>query len=61
MVSFERTFASGDGVELDVRDLDGELVVSHDPPRRVTLTLDAVIDVFRRSDGSASCCCRLRI
>lgn len=49
MVSFERAVASGYGVELDVRDLDGELVVSHDPPRRGTLTLDAVIDVFRRS------------
>lgn len=50
--AFERAFARGYGVELDVRDLDGELVVSHDPPREGALPLDAVIDRLRES-GSA--------
>lgn len=33
VVAFERAFGAGYGVELDVRDRCGELVVSHDPPR----------------------------
>jgi hypothetical protein len=31
-VAFERSFAAGFGTELDVRDHDGELVVTHDLP-----------------------------
>jgi len=30
--AFERAFAAGFGAEVDVRDREGELVVSHDPP-----------------------------
>jgi glycerophosphoryl diester phosphodiesterase len=44
--ALKRAFASGWGVELDVRDLDGDLVISHDPPRGETLALDAVIDAY---------------
>ena len=47
--AFERAFARGYGVELDVRDLDGELVVSHDPPRQGALPLGAVIERLRES------------
>ena len=32
-VAFHRSFALGFGTETDLRDLDGEIVVSHDPPR----------------------------
>lgn len=32
--AFARSFASGFGTETDIRDLDGELVIAHDPPRR---------------------------
>lgn len=32
LTAFERAFDAGIGVELDVRDWCGELVVSHDPP-----------------------------
>ena len=37
LAAFARAFDAGLGVELDVRDFDGELVVSHDPP---LITLD---------------------
>lgn len=40
-------FANGWGVELDVRDLDGVLVVSHDPPRRGALRFDAVVAAWQ--------------
>lgn len=32
LVAFKRAFDAGIGVELDVRDWNGKLVVSHDPP-----------------------------
>jgi len=32
--AFARAFQHGFGVETDIRDLDGELVISHDMPRR---------------------------
>jgi glycerophosphoryl diester phosphodiesterase len=37
--SFRSAFSNGWGVEIDVRDLDGDLVVSHDAPRRGALLL----------------------
>lgn len=33
MLAFERSFANGYGTETDVRDLGGQLVISHDMPR----------------------------
>jgi glycerophosphoryl diester phosphodiesterase len=45
--AFERAFAAGWGAEIDVRDLDGELVVSHDPPVRGALPFAAVVDAYR--------------
>lgn len=32
--AFERAFAAGLGVETDLRDMNGEIVISHDPPER---------------------------
>jgi glycerophosphoryl diester phosphodiesterase len=49
-VAFERAFAAGYGVELDVRDFAGELVISHDPPRDRGLTFDALLDLHDRVD-----------
>lgn len=31
--SFEKAVEAGFGIETDLRDLDGEIVISHDPPR----------------------------
>lgn len=36
--AFRRSFEKGFGVETDVRDLDGHLVISHDPPKAGSLT-----------------------
>jgi glycerophosphoryl diester phosphodiesterase len=42
--AFARSFDSGFGAEIDVRDLAGELVISHDPPLAGALTLAAVLE-----------------
>ncbi|WP_208951734.1 hypothetical protein [Rahnella sp. ChDrAdgB13] len=45
--ALDRAFRAGFGVETDVRDLDGELVISHDMPGRGALTLETVLDDYR--------------
>lgn len=44
-VAFDRSFALGFGTETDLRDLDGDLVVSHDPPGAGAMGAD---DMFAR-------------
>jgi glycerophosphoryl diester phosphodiesterase len=46
LAAFSGAFANGWGVELDVRDLDGELVISHDPPAAGALPFAAVVDAY---------------
>lgn len=46
--AFERALAAGFGLELDVRDQDGRLVVSHDPPVGNTLELAALLAAYER-------------
>jgi hypothetical protein len=41
--AFSRAFANGWGAEVDVRDLDGRLVVSHDAPGRGALAFADVV------------------
>lgn len=45
-----RAFDSGFGVETDIRDLDGELVVAHDMPRRGSgvVPFSALLDLYKR-------------
>lgn len=47
--AFARAFENGFGVELDVRDCDGTLVISHDPPRKGGLTFAEVIALYRNA------------
>src|ERR1700761_4609203 len=47
LAAIRDAFASGWGVETDVRDIDGTLVVSHDPPGLGTLPFAAVVDAYR--------------
>jgi hypothetical protein len=47
MVAFERTVKYGFGTETDFRDLNGKLVISHDPPLEGALKIETVLDVFR--------------
>lgn len=42
--AFQRSFDLGFGTETDVRDLAGQLVISHDMPQIGTLTLDGMLD-----------------
>lgn len=49
LAAIQRAFDHGYGVETDVRDLDGELVISHDPPRRGAITLKQVVEMYNRS------------
>ena len=44
--AFLRAFEAGYGIETDVRDLDGALVVSHDPPRRGAMPWDDLLDLY---------------
>ncbi|MGB8602335.1 MAG: hypothetical protein WCD42_09085 [Rhizomicrobium sp.] len=48
LTAFERAFAGGFGVELDVRDLDGALVISHDPPRAGCLLFSTVLGLYQK-------------
>lgn len=48
LVAFERAFAKGYGVELDVRDCDGELLISHDPARATCPRFSDVLTLYRK-------------
>ena len=45
--AFRRALDAGFGIETDFRDLDGALVVSHDPPRQGALPASAFFDLVR--------------
>jgi len=47
--AFRAAFDAGFGAEIDVRDLDGELVVSHDMPVRGALEFDSVLQAHRQA------------
>jgi glycerophosphoryl diester phosphodiesterase len=47
LAALTAAFATGWGAELDVRDLAGSLVVSHDPPDDGTLPFEAVVRAYR--------------
>lgn len=51
LAAFQRAFAHGWGAEIDVRDLDGELVVSHDVPRSGALPFSMVLDAHAGGPG----------
>ncbi len=49
-VAFHRSFDLGFGTETDVRDLKGELVISHDMPTGHEITLEAMLDILAGRD-----------
>ena len=51
-VAIERALAEGFGVETDLRDLAGRVVVSHDPPRGGELAFEALLAIADRHPGS---------
>jgi hypothetical protein len=50
VVAFRRSFDLGFGTETDVRDRDGELVISHDPPGQDAMTLEAFMALLPSPD-----------
>lgn len=55
--AFDHAVTAGYGIETDVRDLDGELVISHDPARRGAM----LFGEFLRSYGPAFVAARLAL
>ena len=48
--ALERAFAAGFGVETDIRDQTGTLVISHDPPSGRCITFQDLLSLYRRYD-----------
>lgn len=48
--AFERSFSMGFGTETDFRDLDGTLVIAHDPPRAGALAAAEMLAMLARHD-----------
>ena len=48
LAAFERAFASGYGIETDIRDSIGELVISHDCPQGGEPRLTDVLELYSR-------------
>jgi hypothetical protein len=46
-VAFRRAFQNGDGVETDIRDYNGQLVVSHDIPTANSMKLNDFLQPYR--------------
>lgn len=44
--ALRRALEEGFGIETDIRDLNGELVISHDPPRQGAMPLDYFLDDY---------------
>ncbi len=44
--AFERALSEGYGIETDVRDMNGTVVISHEPPGHAGMTLDALLELY---------------
>jgi hypothetical protein len=56
-VAFERAFAAGFGVETDLRDHAGTVVISHDPPGGATepeMSFEDFLALYRRCDAAGT-------
>jgi hypothetical protein len=49
-VAFRRSFELGFGTETDIRDLAGELVISHDPPLGGEISADRLFQIYIEYD-----------
>lgn len=47
LIAFRRSFDYGFGIETDIRDFKGEIVVSHDPTSDKTLFLAELLELYR--------------
>lgn len=53
LVSINRAFEYGFGIETDFRDLNGKLVISHDMPVDGAMSVDEFVDSFKKQPVSA--------
>jgi hypothetical protein len=51
-IAFRRSYNQGFGIETDIRDLSGELVISHNPPKGGELTLIRFLEIYKEYDHS---------
>ena len=52
--SIDRALKGGFGIETDIRDLDGKLVISHDPPSAGdAFDLKTLLELYRKSKASS--------
>lgn len=49
IVSFERAFSNGFGIETDIRDQNGRIVISHNPPDKNAPMLTEMLDIWSDS------------
>ena len=49
-IAFERSFSLGFGTETDIRDFNGDLVISHDFPTKDSITVDMFFQIFNSFD-----------
>ena len=49
--AFRRAFSQGFGIETDVRDLAGTLVISHDPPQGAEMTFERLLQIHSEYDA----------
>jgi hypothetical protein len=51
-IAFHRSFSLGYGTETDLRDLAGEIVISHDPPLGGEITLESFFQLYCEHDDN---------
>lgn len=54
MAAFRRALEAGYGIETDVRDQNGKLVISHDPPVGELPTLDDLLRLYREVNATGT-------
>lgn len=53
LVSFKSAFKKGYGIETDIRDRNGELVISHNPPDKSAPLFTELLDAWKESESKA--------
>ncbi len=51
--AIQKAFDKDYGLETDIRDHNGQLVISHDPPNNVSQSFTRLLDIYAKSGGSA--------
>jgi len=51
-VAFRRSFSKGFGTETDIRDYNGELVISHDIPKESCITVEEFFKIYKEYDAA---------